>query len=126
MSTRGGFIDLTIGDVFELPKETFNFTIKPKDLFEGKSEVDKEGRTQLWCPVDPFPAVEIPAEWYDKVHMFGGGQTVGFTGGGGMWQRAPEVFAGFIYVMGQEYNVQGPVIKPTGAKLLPAPPEKKA
>ncbi len=121
MRTRDGFIDLTVADIFELPQAEFSFKVKSDDIFRmlGTDSI-KDGKVQLWCPVNPFENVDVPAEWYDKVKS-------NYTQGNGGWQgsggsqmtRFPKQIKGFVYVNGLEYESDGDnTIKPTGRKLM--------
>lgn len=119
MRTRDGFIDLNVADIFEMPKETFDFTVKSEDIFriigtEGTGF--KDGKVQLWCPVDPFGNVEVPKEWYEQVkgHQH---QPWGHQSHGGI-TRFPKVIKGYVFINGLEYLVEGDKITATGHKLL--------
>jgi PRTRC genetic system protein A len=118
MRTRDGFIDLSVADIFELPQEKFNFTVKSEDIFRmlGTDGV-KEGRVQLWCPVDPFKSVDVPAEWYEQVKGYQ--QQNHQQHGWGSVTRFPKQVKGFIYINGLEYEADGEgAIKATGHKLM--------
>lgn len=119
MRTRDGFIDLSVADIFELPQEKINFTVQSEDIFRlmGTENGVKEGRVQLWCPVNPFGNVDVPAEWYEQVkgNQWSGQQQHGF----GSMTRFPKQIKGFIYINGLEYEADGEgQIKATGHKLL--------
>lgn len=127
MRTRDGFIDLTIPDLFEVPEGDFNFSVKSEVLFRTLSKPDafKDGSVLLWCPVEPFPSVEVPEEWYTKVRGFssrgGRGHQIGFGqmfGRGGEVRQFPNVLRGYIYINGDEYEVDGESLKATGHRLL--------
>ena len=119
MRTRDGFVDLTMADVFELPKESLTFTVKAEDFFRSMSNeaTFKDGRVSLWCPVEPFTDVEVPAAWYEQVkqHQWAGarGNVHSSFPAGGL-----SNIKGFIYVNGIEYACEGTTIKATGHKLM--------
>lgn len=114
MRTRDGFIDLTVADIFALPTETFNFSVKSEDVFRTLgTDGFKDGKVQLWCPVNPFSTVEVPPEWYAQVKGHSGWQ------GGGTVTRFPKQLKGFLYINGIEYESDGTAaLKPTGRKLM--------
>ena len=119
MRTRDGFIDLTVADIFELPQEIFNFTVKSEDVFRllGSDASFKDGKVQLWCPVNPFGNVEVPADWYGQVKGYQ--QQAGWKGQGGTHASFPKTIKGFIYINGVEYESDGGhALKATGRKLL--------
>ena len=120
MRTRDGFIDLTVADMFAMPQESYTFTVKSEDLFRtiNNDATFKEGRAQLWCPVDPFGDVPIPDEWYAQVKGY---THTPSTPHNMMSAVRSGTIKGFIYVNGIEYECDGSVLKPTGHKLLPKP-----
>ncbi len=118
MRTRDGFINLNVVDLFEMPSAVHSFTIDSKTLFQQLSGKDtfKDGMVSLWCPVDPFKSIEIPAEWLDQVKGYSHG---GYAGGGWMGTvRYPQGIKGFIYIQGAEYEVTDQVVRATGHKLV--------
>lgn len=130
LGTRGGFIDLNITDVVEMPTEDFRFNISANELYRciNDPSLFKDGRVSLWCPVSPFNAdVEVPEEWYAQVkgHTVGSFHDAGRSnyyhanrGHYGMQQRLPDVVRGMIYVDGEEFEVDGAVLRKTGNKLI--------
>lgn len=72
MRTREGFIDLTVGDVFDVPTEgAVPFTVSWSIIMQllGQADAqDSTGRLRLYCPVDPFRDATFPREWLDQVN----------------------------------------------------------
>ena len=122
MRTRDGFIDLTVSDLFEMPKETYTFTVKAEALFRSlKPETYKDGSVSLWCPVDPFTNVGVPAEWYAQVEGYSQGHGRGHGWGGVYPERQlqiPQFVKGFLYINNEEFEVDGTSMRATGHKLI--------
>lgn len=122
MRTRDGFIDLSVADIFELPKEEFDFKVTSADIFRmlGSDTGFKDGKVQLWCPVNPFSNVDVPKEWYDQVKGYSHGGGHGWQGHGNV-TRFPKTIKGFIYINGLEYESDGSAaLKATGRRLMTA------
>lgn len=80
MRTREGFIELQVGDLFEIPVQELTFQVKTSlvaTLFNVPVKAD------LKCTVDPFEDATCPDEWYATVNN---GRQQGHSGGG--WQGA--------------------------------------
>lgn len=129
LGTRGGFIDLNITDVVEVPQTDMPFRVKGEELFKllnGAAETFAGGRVRLWCDV-PAPDwnVSVPAEWYTKVRGYGHSHqshssVVGSfhgRGHGAHQPRLPGVVRGMLYIDNIEYEVRDNEMKPTGRKL---------
>ena len=122
LSTRGGFIPLNITDVFEIPDvTTTNFVVKMRDIFRliGDKDAYKNGRIALDCPVAPITSVDVPAEWYEKVkgHRWETTRTQHAQHGWNGASRFPNM-KGYVYISGEEFEVDGTTVKATGNKLL--------
>lgn len=128
LGTRGGFIDMNITDVVEMPTEDFRFNISASELYRCINDPNtfKDGRVSLWCPVSPFDAdVAVPDEWYSNVkgHSVGGGHhgsVYGYSNRGGYIQqtRFPAMMRGMLYIDGEEFEVDGNSVRRTGNKLV--------
>lgn len=120
MRTRDGFMDLTVADVFEMPTAPINFTVTPEVLFRSMSSEAsfKDGKVSLWCPVDPFVDVEVPAAWYDQVKSYSYSNNHQSHHGGYRGFGFGKDIRGFIYVDGREYEVDNGTMKPTGHSLV--------
>lgn len=127
LRTRGGFVDLNITDVFEMPQSDYTFRVSSKDMYQciNDPQLFKDGRVSLWCAVSPFNAdVEVPEEWYAQVKGYttNNSGSHGWRGGhavhGAVQQRFPSVVRGLLYIDGIEYEVQDNSMKPTGNKLI--------
>jgi hypothetical protein len=84
----------------------------------GSESTFKDGKVSLWCPVNPFVDVEVPAAWYDQVKSYTQHQTHQSHHGGFQGFGFGKAVRGFIYIDGQEYEVDTGVMKPTGHRLL--------
>lgn len=120
MRTRDGFIDLNVADVFQMPTAPVSFTVTPEELFRtiGDDKTFKDGKAQLWCPVDPFTDVAVPDEWYTQVKSYS------YNGHGcsGSLVRGTTLLKGLIYINGMEYAVEGDSLAATGHTLKPKDP----
>jgi hypothetical protein len=120
MRTRDGFIEFNIADIFDLPKKEVNFSISSEVIFRsmGDPTLFKDGKVMLNCPVDPFVDVEVPAEWYENVKSYSFQNTHSSVGHSYQHNHTPAMVKGFIYVGGSEYEVDGPVVKATGHRIV--------
>lgn len=138
LGTRGGFIDMNITDVVDMPTEAFTFRVDAKTLYGCINDPNdyKDGQVRLWCPVTPFTAdVVVPEEWYAQVkgHSHSGHGWQGHWGGNrghqATQQRFPSFVRGLLYIDGVEYEVNEHQTTPTGKKLIKKgeslPPEVK-
>ena len=126
MRTRDGFIDLSVDNIFQTPKDKLNFTVDFKTIFQSLgSNSYKDGEVQLWCPVDPFKSVEVPEAWYDQVQSFSerskgklDNAAPHLTGNRQNHQAFPKNTEGFIYISGNEYLVDQHSMRATGHRLI--------